>query len=113
MKPKLFKINKSDAHLSPNRGSSRGLVPGANQLILRHLAPQVGFEPTTLRLTAESSRALFSHIGSGLDEPRLPRRVWFWARPRRRVATLGEVGAGGATWANVTRRAAFYREPER
>jgi hypothetical protein len=29
------------------------------------------------------------------------------------VATLGEVGAGGATWANVTRRAAFYREPER
>jgi hypothetical protein len=28
------------------------------------VAPQVGFEPTTLRLTAESSRALFRNIGS-------------------------------------------------
>src|ERR1019366_1596769 len=32
----------------------------------KELAPQVGFEPTTLRLTAESSRALFRNIGSEL-----------------------------------------------
>ena len=41
---------------------SRGYVENKGLRV----APQVGFEPTTLRLTAESSGALFRNIGSEL-----------------------------------------------
>ena len=51
---KLFRINVLCRRppLAAKLQSCR--VDAANYMILMHLAPQVGFEPTTLRLTAES-----------------------------------------------------------
>ena len=46
---------------------------------------------------------IFRNIGSGLDEPRLPRRVWLCCAP---VGTGGNIGRGGRRGRNVGERGA-------
>jgi hypothetical protein len=90
--------------------ASMALPPTSWRMVMLARRKECRPKPTALYPAAFAGcqgYQIFLHIGSGLDEPRLPRRVWFWARPRRRVATLVVVGAVGATWANVALPAGF------